>query len=81
MIVVLEKEDDNTTTGAITEGITEPELGKEHLSFETPLDLEYMRRDLELPQFSTGVRHALLNKRSGEVWSQLLEELMLYYSR
>lgn len=36
-------------------------------------------KSLELPQFSSGVRKALIENRSSEVWGQLLEELQFYY--
>ena len=35
----------------------------------------------ELPMFSTGVRSALADGKSGEVWSQMIDELLMFYSR
>ena len=36
---------------------------------------------LELPVFSTGVKNALGEGKSAEVWGQMLDELVMFYSR
>ena len=38
----------------------------------SPLDINY--RSLSIPDFSSSVRNALLNGKSGDVWSQMLDE-------
>ena len=45
----------------------------------SPLDTNY--RSLSIPDFSSGVRNALLNGKSGDVWSQMLDELVTFYTR
>ena len=32
----------------------------------------------ELPMFSTGVKSALADGKSGEVWSQMIDELLMF---
>lgn len=44
-----------------------------------PLDTNY--GSLSIPDFSSGVRNALLNGKSGDVWSQMLDELVTFYTR
>ena len=36
---------------------------------------------LSIPDFSSGMRNALLNGKSGDVWSQMLDELVTFYTR
>ena len=38
-------------------------------------------RDLELPRFSSGVQRALTQNRSAEVWSEVIDEMLCFYSR
>ena len=48
---------------------------------KTPKLLETFGRDLELPKFSSGVQTALCNSRSAEVWSELIDEMLCFYTR
>ena len=36
---------------------------------------------MELPVFSSGVKTALLEGKSNEVWSQMIDELVMFYGR
>ena len=36
---------------------------------------------MELPVFSLGVKTALLEGKSNEVWSQMIDELVMFYGR
>ena len=36
---------------------------------------------LELPAFSSGVKTALSEGKSNEVWSQMIDELVMFYAR
>ena len=42
---------------------------------------ENFSETLELPMFSTGVKNALAEGKSAEVWGQMLDELVMFYSR
>ena len=51
---------------------------------ETKVEQKYVKDDsepLELPVFSTGVKNALSDGKSAEVWSQMLDELLMFFSR
>ena len=49
----------------------------------SPRGLQYDQfgDELDLPQFSSGVLQALQEDRSSEVWSELIDELLLYFAR
>ena len=36
---------------------------------------------LELPVFASGVKTALIEGKSNEVWSQMIDELVMFYAR
>ena len=50
---------------------------KSSSSSSIPLDVPY--HNLTIPEFSSGVRAALLDGKSAEVWTQMMEELVTYY--
>ena len=40
-----------------------------------------LNEPLELPVFSMGVKNALTEGKSAEVWSQMIDELLMFYCR
>ena len=43
--------------------------------------MDMFGRDLELPRFSSGVQRALIQNRSAEVWSEVVDEMLCFYTR
>ena len=54
--------------------------GRSSISKETD-DSDVQYKSLTIPELSSGVRLALMEGKSGEVWGQLLDELLYYYVR
>ena len=60
-----QEEEDKLTTGSVQEEV--------RVMQDT--------QPLELPVFSSGVKTALLEGKSNEVWSQMIDELVMFYGR
>lgn len=54
---------------------------QENIVVKTENNREKFSEPLELPVFSTGVKNALTEGKSAEVWGQMLDELVMFYSR